>query len=207
MSNSDFAKRYVLDARRSAKGLQSLMGILNGLICDGHLSDHEIRYLKTWATENEDLAEIYPANIVYRRIHEVLVDDMITEEERTHLTHEIQTLTGNNFLETGAALPEQIENIFDNDPHVIFENNIFVFTGEFLWGTREECHRETIKRGGIPKNSVTRKTNYLVIGTMASPDWITANFGRKIQKAADMAQSGDYEVAIIREVDWSMSLK
>lgn len=207
MSNSEFAKRYVLDARRSAKGLQSLMGILSGLICDGHLNDHEIRYLKTWLKENEDLANIYPANIVHRRIHEVLIDDLITEEERTHLTRELQTLTGNNFIETGAALPEHIANIYDDDPHVIFEDNVFVFTGEFLWGTRDKCHRETEKRGGIPKNAVTQKTNYLVIGTMASPDWITANFGRKIQKAAEMAQSGDYQVSIIREVDWSMSLK
>jgi hypothetical protein len=41
---------------------------------------------------------------------------------------------------------------------------------------------------------------------MASPDWIVANFGRKIQAAAEMAQSGQYEIAIIREADWVMAL-
>ncbi len=204
---SEFAKRYVMDARRSAKGLQSLMGIVSGLVCDGHLNDNEIRYLKTWMNGNEDLASIYPANIVYRRVREVLIDDLITEEERDHLTKEMQILTGNNFIETGAALPEHIASVFDDDPHVIFEQNVFVLTGEFLWGTRKECFREIEKRGGLPKDSVTKETNYLVIGTMSSPDWIVSNFGRKIQKAAEMVESGNAEISIIREVDWSMALK
>jgi NAD-dependent DNA ligase len=204
---SEFAKRYVMDARRSAKGLQSLMGIVSGLVCDGHLNDNEIRYLKTWMNDNEDLASIYPANIVYRRVREVLIDDLITEEERDHLTKEMQILTGNNFIETGAALPEHIASVFDDDPHVIFEQNVFVLTGEFLWGTRKECFREIEKRGGLPKDSVTKETNYLVIGTMSSPDWIVSNFGRKIQKAAEMVESGNAEISIIREVDWSMALK
>jgi hypothetical protein len=46
-----------------------------------------------------------------------------------------------------------------------------------------------------------------VVGTRTSPDWIADKFGRKIQKAAEMASSGDYEISIIREVDWAMSLK
>jgi hypothetical protein len=41
---------------------------------------------------------------------------------------------------------------------------------------------------------------------MASPDWIVANFGRKIQKAAEMADSGEFEISIIREPDWVMAL-
>lgn len=204
--SSEFSKRYVLDTKRTTKGLQSLMGIVSGLICDGQLNDQEILYLKTWMSENKDLAEIYPSNILYRRVHETLIDGVITEEERNHLIKEMQVLTGNNFIETGAALPEHIQSVFDDDPHVIFEGKVFVFTGDFLWGTRKECFRETEKRGGIPKESVTNQTNYLVIGTMASPDWIAENFGRKIQKAAEMAESGEYEISIIREADWTMAI-
>lgn len=204
---SEFAKRYVMDTRRTAKGLQSLHGVLSGLVCDGHLSDHEILYLKTWMQENEDLASVYPANIVYRRVHEVLLDDHISDEERQHLTKEIQALTGNNFVETGAALPEHIASVFDDDPHVILDGNLFVFTGEFLWGSRKECIKEVEKRGGLAKDHMTNDTNYLVIGTMASPDWIVANFGRKIQRAAEMVQSGQHNISIVREVDWSMALK
>ena len=54
--------------------------------------------------------------------------------------------------------------------------------------------------------SVSRKTNYLIVGSLASPNWIIENFGRKIQKAAEMAQSGDFEISIIREADWAIAL-
>ena len=72
-----FAKNYVMDAKRTAKGLQSLLGIMGGLVCDGHLNDDEIRYLKTWMLENGDLAEVYPASIMYRRVNEILFNGVI----------------------------------------------------------------------------------------------------------------------------------
>ncbi len=81
-----------------------------------------------------------------------------------------------------------------------------MLTGEFLYGTRSSCEDAIQKRGGLTKSTVTKQTNYLVVGSMASPDWIVANFGRKIQAAAEMAQSGQYEIAIIREADWAMAL-
>jgi hypothetical protein len=34
--NTQFAKRYMLDARITTKGVQSLMGIVSGLVSDGH---------------------------------------------------------------------------------------------------------------------------------------------------------------------------
>ncbi len=189
------------------KSLNSLMGILSGMVSDGELNDKEILFLKTWSLENPHIAGEYPANIIYRRIHEVLLDNLITEEERTHLLSELKNISGNDFSNTGSALPEQIASIFDDDPHIVFEENEFVFTGDFLFGTRPACTQATLKRGATVKDYVTQNTNYLVIGSRCSPAWIVDNFGRKIQKAADMANSGEFEISIIREVDWSMNLK
>ena len=76
-----------------------------------------------------------------------------------------------------------------------------------MFGTGPACEKAVIQRGATVNDSVTKSTNYLVVGTRTSPDWIAENFGRKIQKAAQMASSGDFEISIIREVDWAMSLK
>ena len=203
---SQFPKNYVLDARRTTKGVQSLMGIISGLICDGELNDNEILYLRTWMTENQDLESVFPATIIYRRIKDVLADNIITAEERDHLLKEFQDLSGNKFEQTGASQAEAIHAIFNPSASVHFEGRVFVFTGEFLWGTRRECVKAVEKRGGIAKDSVTKETNFLVIGAMASPDWITANFGRKIQKAADMVHAKKHDIAIIREETWSAFL-
>ena len=204
---SDIAKYKKMETALMVKSLNSLLGIVSGLVSDGELNDKEILFLKTWCDENRHVAGEYPANIIFRRIHEVLIDNIITDEERSHLLHELKTISGNDFSQTGSALPEHIESIFDNDPTVIYENNEFVFTGEFMFGTRVACQQAVTRRGALVKDYVTHKTNYLIIGTRSSPDWITENFGRKIQKAAEMAISGNFEISILREVDWTMSLK
>lgn len=201
------SKEFKLAYQRVKKSINSLMGIVSGLVSDGELNDKEILFLKTWCTENSELADEYPANIIFRRINEVLADGVITEAERVHLLHEFKNLTGNDFSETGSALPDHIASIFDDDPTVVFEENEFVFTGTFLFGTRAACIRAVEVRGGLAKDHLTNQTNYLVIGSRSSPDWITENFGRKIQKAAEMASSGDFEIAIIREADWAMQIK
>jgi NAD-dependent DNA ligase len=206
MSDS-FPKASKIDTSIIVKSLNSLLGIVSGLVSDGELNDKEIIFLKTWCDENRHIAGEYPANIIFRRLHEVLLDGIITSEERDHLLHELTILSGNNFAETGSALPEHIEAVFDNDPTVVFEGNEFVFTGKFVFGTRPTCEAAVIKRGSQVKDYITQNTNYLVIGTRSSPEWIAENFGRKIQKAADMAQSGDFDISIIREADWAMSLK
>lgn len=205
--NDNIGKSSKIETSIIVKSLNSLMGIISGLVSDGELNDREILFLKTWCDENRNIASEYPANIIYRRIHEVLLDGVVTDEEREHLLNELKILSGNDFSNTGSALPERIEAIFDDDPTVIFTNNEFVFTGKFLFGTRAACEAAAIKRGAKVKDYITQTTNYLVIGTRASPEWITENFGRKIQKAADMANSGEYEISIIREVDWTISLK
>lgn len=206
MQDQEQYKKIAIDQRNITKGLNTLMGIVSGIVCDDHLHDNEIHYLMTWLKENEHIANKYPANIVYRRIHEVLHDGIVTPEEREHLLNELKVLSGNDFTNTGAALPEHIHSAFDDDPLVIHEGNVFVLTGGFLYGTRSVCQKAIEKRGGIAESNVTKRTNYLVVGSTASPDWIVANFGLKIQKAAEMAASGDYEIAIIREADWVMAL-
>lgn len=192
--------------RLITRSLNQLMGIVNGVLCDGQLHESEVHFLSTWLQENEQLKNVYPASLIYRLIREALADDVLTLEEKDHLLKSLSAISGNEFWKTGAALPETIAGVFDDDPTVVFNDNIFVMTGAFMFGTRNACHKATEVRGGTTGDNVTQKTNYLVIGSMASPAWIESNFGRKIQKAAEMAESGEFEIAIIREADWAMAL-
>ncbi len=207
MNKTEIGKNTKLETTQIVKSLNSLLGIVSGLVSDGELNDLEIRFLKIWCDENKHIANQYPANIIFRRVHEVLVDNVITAEEREHLLKELKIISGNDFSNSGAALPEHIENIFDDDPTVIHPKNEFVFTGGFMFGTRSACEAAAQHRGALVKSYITQNTNYLVVGSRTSPDWIAENFGRKIQKAVEMAQSGDYEISIVREADWAMSLK
>ena len=207
MNDQEKKKIGKLATNHIIKSINSLLGIVSGLVSDGELNNTEILFLKTWCNENMHIANEYPANIIFRRVHEVLIDEIITQVEREHLLHELKIISGNDFAETGSALPENIQSVFDDDPTVIILENEFVFTGKFMFGTRNTCEAAVIHRGGFVKDYITEQTNYLVIGTRTSPDWIAENFGRKIQKAAEMASSGDFEISILREADWVMGLK
>jgi hypothetical protein len=49
------------------------------------------------------------------------------------------------------------------------------------------------------------ETNYVVIGTFGSRDWVHTSFGRKIEKAVDYRTKG-YPLAIITEDHWAAQL-
>lgn len=207
MDEKEFAKSAAIEAAVVRKSLNNLMGIVNGLVCDNNLTDPEIQFLATWLEGNRHIADIYPANIIFRRVSEAMADGVITDQERTELLADLKVISGNEFMESGAALPAHIASVFDDDPFVEIPDRLFVLTGKFLFGTRASCERAILKRRGTVADNVSRRTNYLLVGTMASPAWIEQNFGRKIQKAAQLAESGDAEIAVVRETDWVIALR
>ncbi len=77
-----------------------------------------------------------------------------------------------------------------------FDGNTFCFTGTFLFGTRSACHRAAEKVGGIPAPWITKKLDYSVVGTMSTRSWANTSFGRKIERAVALQQSGSPLVII-----------
>ncbi|MCH7687994.1 MAG: BRCT domain-containing protein [Planctomycetes bacterium] len=171
------------------------------MLVDGHLSDDEIIFLKSWLEENDEIAHTWPGEVLYRRINKVLADNVIDEDERSYLKKTLEELIGGSLQETGAtsgiatSLPvQEIENIE-------FERRKFCFSGTFLYGTRAACHRVTEQAGGEPANNITRKLDYLVIGTMSTRSWANTSFGRKIEKAMEFQKQGA-PLTIIDEQSW-----
>ncbi len=52
---------------------------------------------------------------------------------------------------------------------------------------------------------MTQRTNYLIIGTFGSRDWVHTSFGRKIEKAVQYRIAG-CRLAIVGEDHWAASL-
>lgn len=53
----------------------------------------------------------------------------------------------------------------------------------------------------ISSKNVTKKVNYLVIGELASRDWVASSHGRKIEKALVFKEKG-VPVMMLSEKDW-----
>lgn len=199
------ARLAAVATHQATRALQNLMGIVTGIVADGELTDKEVLFLSTWLREHDAISEQWPGSAIYRLVREVLADGIITNDERSHLLGKLQELVSNDFANTGSTLFEGPALPVDDDITVILADSDICHTGEFLYGTRAAVERATQKAGGSPVDSVTRKTDILVIGTRTSPQWVGTTFGRKIQKAQELRDAGT-GIEIITERRWLQAL-
>ena len=81
-------------------------------------------------------------------------------------------------------------------------NNRFVLTGIFTLSSKSKITDFIISNGGIVTTAVSGKTNYLIVGSNSEPAWKHGNYGRKIEKAFELINSGNSLICIITESDF-----
>lgn len=59
----------------------------------------------------------------------------------------------------------------------------FLVTGSFIIEKREKIEEIIKINGGKIQNSANGRTNYVIVGSVASPGWARGNYGRKIEGA------------------------
>lgn len=192
--------------RALTRAMDSLLGICSGIISDDYLADKEIAYLKTWLADNVAVASVWPGSAIARRIATVLEDGIVTADERADLLATLQDVTKVAFGETGLAAPDGPALPIDNSPSIDFVGRMYCFTGQFLFGTRAACERAVLKIGAMTVDRISRKLNFLVIGSMVTPEWAHTSFGRKIQTAVEYRDQHGAP-SIISEKQWLNALK
>lgn len=98
------------------------------------------------------------------------------------------------------------EEIAKMDPNHVFYGLHFCFTGKLERMTRKEANRAAALVGAIPENSVTQKTNILVVGEQ---DWRvvgTEGLSTKMKKAQSLLEKG-HDIEIMTEDDFIKLLK
>jgi hypothetical protein len=185
--------------------LQLLQGIFHGILADGILNDEEIFKLHIWLSENEHLNSHYPYDEIRSLVLSIVADKKIDEEERSVLTAFIK-----QFVELkNTDIAEKVERdtkgvnisgICAVDPEIIFENKTFCITGILSRGTRNELQQAIANKGGIPVNTISQKTDYLIIGDTNNACWSYSCYGRKVEKALDLRKSG-HTIILVHEFD------
>ncbi len=192
-------------ARIEDRDMDELIGICKGVLADRKVVLQEAEFLKQWLDANWHVATIWPANTLYQRIEEMLVDDILDQEEQKELFELLHQFTGGDIPKQAASMTTKLP--FDEpQPQLTFKDRLYCFTGNLAYGSRKQCASEVTSRGGTVKNSITQETNYLVVGAFGNIEWIHSTHGRKIEKAIDMRKSGYYSIAIISEQHWTDSL-
>lgn len=202
---SDIAKAKSMETHALNRAVEHLMGLITGIVADGALHDMEIRFLRTWLTENASVTRTWPGFVVQRQVEAVMADGIITETERAHLLGTLSSLSSSDFAVTGSAGAEVAALPIDDAVTVDLCNASVCHTGEFLYGTRAACERATLKAGGTCVDAVTKNCEYLIVGTRVSPDWVHTSFGKKIQRALELQAAG-HSIEVISERRWLEAL-
>jgi hypothetical protein len=188
------------------RDMQELIGIIKGVVADGHVSDAEARTLADWLELTPRVARQWPADVIAQRLERVLEDDVISDEERAGL-QEILNLAVGEVPEYAGPMKGVTQLPLDVPcPSILFDNHRYCFTGTFVYGTRDACEQAVAERGGHTHPRVTRDVDYLVVGTMVTESWITSTHGRKILKAVDQKKAG-HRIKIVCEQDWCAALE
>ena len=177
-----------------------LLGLCKGIAADKKISDSEVRYLDWWLAQNSMLRNNYPGKDLHRLVTEILSDGIITPEESKQLYEAVNLFSGAS-LEDGVTDGMATRLPCDMVSELIFDGNKFCLTGEFILGRRSSVEALIKKHGGEISDSITKKTNFLVVGTLSSKDWKFSAHGRKIEKAIEYRDIKNSGIKIIGEDD------
>jgi DNA polymerase III epsilon subunit-like protein len=192
-------------ALRSDRSTSELIGLAKGVIADGVVTEPEFGLLVSWLEANPEAAACYPGNVLSRRIERILADGRVDPDELEDIAAVLRELTGASQGEIRGANLSATLPLDAPQPKIEFTGRRFVLTGQFAYGPRSVCEREVLARGGEVAKTTNRRTDYLVIGTIASPNWYHTSHGRKIEEAVRLREEG-YRVAIIAEEHWATAL-
>lgn len=186
------------DPREGIGRADELVGFLTGVASDGILNDQEVDALSTWLNRNESIRDKWPASVIVNRLNNILEDGIITEEERQDLMVTVQQITGTESTTEEVSYEASTEVWEDSVDDVKIAGSVFCLSGEFVSGDRNTVDTNLRLRGAETSPNVNKDVNYLVIGTLASRDWLYTSHGRKIEKAL-LLKRKDVPISVITE--------
>lgn len=184
-------------ARLNDRAVDEMIGLCRGLLADGEVNAQEASYLRNWIENNRALRDIWPANVLFARLSEMLLDGKLDADEERELLTTLLELTGGATSPAEPA-PSTALPFCNPAPDIEFSGRKFCMTGKFVLGTRSQVESTIKALSGRTGDSPSFDTDYLVIGSVGSPAWIHSTHGRKIEKAVELRQQGR-AIAIIGE--------
>lgn len=202
--HGDRVNQFACDKKNSDRDADELIGICRGIIADGTVVEEEARFLHSWLNDRKYYLNSWLGKILKERLDAYFEDDVWDKEEQENFCELVkQSLGLNKEVEEVAATDLPFN---DPQPSIEFTEHNFVVSGNFASGPRKKVQAMIEGKGGLIQKTVTKVTDYLVVGELASRNWIHSAYGRKIEKAIKLRDNG-CSVSIIDEQHWLTEIK
>jgi hypothetical protein len=80
----EFYNRVGAD-RVTSRQIDELIGVARGLVADGQINQPEVEFLQKWLAANAIISDQPVVRVLYRRINQMLADNVLDEEEKIEL--------------------------------------------------------------------------------------------------------------------------
>jgi hypothetical protein len=185
--------------------MQRLHGLLAGIAADSEITETELRGLSDWLSDHEHLKTCWPYEEVESVITTVLQDGKIDAEEHKLLQNffsEFVAISDNRtIVNPQIAHAQTIVGLCAVSPELLFEGKKFSFTGSSSKYSRDQFGEIVERLGGIVASSVSKKLDYLIIGSDGNPCWAYACYGRKVEMAVTLRKGGA-RILLVHENDF-----
>jgi hypothetical protein len=184
-----------LDAGRLAnRRIDEFIGLCRALAAKQTLTTEDVQTLEVWLEKNRPIADLELIEEVADAVDEASFDIA----EIPALLEILRSFVGGS--DVGNALPTSLP-LTVPAPTIEFVGKRFCFTGEFNFGSRNDCMKAVEARGAIAVDVMTASTDVLVVGSKMAPTWKHSSYGNKISQAVAWSGKG-YSIAIVSEEHW-----
>jgi hypothetical protein len=187
--------------RRQTRSADELLGLCRGVLADGAVSAQEARFLLDWVQRNRDLHDDPLVAALYGRIDDAMADGVLDSTEEADLLEALHGFIGGEAEQGGVASESTRLPLDDPPPTLVFAGRSFVVTGTFKFGARRTVTEAIEQRGGSVGETVLVSTYALIVGSLASRDWLHSSYGRKVMKALEYRGKG-HQLLIVGEDHW-----
>lgn len=167
--------------------LLKMKELLSAITADSELKENEVLLLKDWMNRNMMLRGNYPFDKIFETVGAALDDGILESNELQSMLLLFKQITD----PVAATSCGDFSDI---------AGKTFCLTGEFKFGSRSSVEAALSRKGGILVNSVTKRTDLVIVGSLGSEAWSSGNYGTKIKKAIEMQAKG-IPICIVREQD------
>lgn len=186
--------------------LQTLQGICHGILADGDINEKEVFDLEKWLAGNIHLRTYYPYDEIRSLVSSIVSDRKVDDEEKLILKAYLNQFVNLQNKKIRDLIDSETRDInisghCTSEPDILFDGKRFCITGVLKSGNRENLKQIISDMGGIPTNTVTMKTDYLIVGDNGNPAWAFACYGRKVEKALDLRKAG-HTICLVHEFDF-----
>lgn len=171
---------YVTRYSEQTAAIRQLIELLNEVLENGVVKPDEVYKIQKFLSENNHLKGSFPYDLINNEVSLALKNGILEPQELQRFCKV--------FLHAIDPISNALSSC-DNEEICIKDKNVCL-TGDFEHGKRSDVEEYLSQKGAIINKGVTKKLNYLIVGTYGSEAWSGGNYGNKIKKALEYKNKG-----------------